>query len=84
MFFVVFFVLLVGKYLCCIFMFTFIYYLLTYLVFLNLQQNRKKESQTQEQFIILFRILVRNEEFSIIFTHTRIKFCTLIPCNMFQ
>ena len=37
-----FFVLLLGKYLCCIVMFIFIYYLLTYLVFLNLQQNSKK------------------------------------------
>ena len=41
-FFVIFFVLLLGKYLCCIVMFIFIYYLLTYLVFVNLQQYSKK------------------------------------------
>ena len=44
----------------------------------------KKKSRLQVQSTILFRVLVRNEEFSIIFIHTRIKFCTLITCNMFQ
>ena len=38
-FFFVVFVVLLGRYLCCIVMFIFIYYLLTYLVPLNLQKR---------------------------------------------
>ena len=41
-FFVVF-VVLLGRYLCCIVMFMFIYYLLTYLVSLNLQKRQQKK-----------------------------------------
>ena len=54
--------LLLGKYLYCIVMSIFVYYLLMYFVFLNLQKNsKKKKSRLQVQSIILFRILVRNE-----------------------
>ena len=55
------FLLLLGKYLYCIVMSIFVYYLLTYFVFLESSENSKKESQSQVQFIILFRTLVRIE-----------------------
>ena len=71
--------LLLGKYLYCIVVSIFVYYLLTYFVFLNLQKKiAKKKSRLQVQSIILFRFLVRNEEFSIIYIRICVKFCTLI------
>ena len=43
------FLLLLGKYLYCIVMSIFVYYLLMYFVFLESSENSKKESQSQVQ-----------------------------------
>ena len=56
------------------------YYLLTHPFLESSAKNRKKGSRLQVQSTILFRVLVRNEEFSILFVHTRVKFCTLSVC----
>ena len=45
---------------------------------------KKRKSRLLVQSPILFRVVVRNEEFSIIFAHAHTKFCALITRNMFQ
>ena len=80
LFFYCFFVLLLGKYLCCIVVFIFIYYLLTYLVFLNLQKIAKKKVSHKCDLLFYFAFWYGLSNFDIIFIHTRVKFCTLIIC----
>ena len=77
-----FFVLLLGKYLCCIVMFIFIYYLLTYLVFLNLQQNSKKGKVSHKSSLLFhFAFWYELSNFALVFfIHTCVNLCALIIC----
>ena len=65
------FVLLVGKYFVLLRSYLFITYWHIWFSWI-ISKNRKKGSRLQVQSAILFRVLVRNEEFSILFVHTRV------------
>ena len=75
-----FFVLLLGKYLCCIVMFIFIYYLLTYLVFLNLQKIAKKKVGHKCNLLFYFVYWYELSNLALFLSIHVLNFCVLIIC----